>query len=61
MSMSQQNGRTLAFRTALKAVGKNAENMSLKIYSFPTTQNITMHYELYMELHRSKGTEAAVL
>jgi hypothetical protein len=51
----------VTFRTAFKAVGKNAENMSLKIYSFPTTQNITMHYELYMELHRSKGTEAAVL
>ena len=49
------------FRIALKAVGKNTENMSLKIYNFSTMQNIRMQYELYKELHRSKGTEAAAL
>ena len=49
------------FRTALKAVGKNSENMSSKIYNFSTMQNIRMQYELYKELHRSQGTEAAVL
>jgi hypothetical protein len=41
--MSQQNGRTLAFRTALKGVGKNAENMSLKICKFSIMQNIGCH------------------
>ena len=49
------------FRTALKAVGKNSENMSSKIYNFSTMQNIRMQYELYKELHRSKGTHAAAL
>ena len=52
---------TVTFRTALKAVGKNTENMSLKIYNFSTMQNIRVFYELYKELHRSEGTEAAVL
>ena len=56
-----QNGDTVTFRTALKAVGKNSENMSSKIYNFSTMQNIRMQYELYKELHRSKGTEAAAL
>jgi hypothetical protein len=49
------------FKTALKAVGKNSKHMSLKIYNFSTMQNIRMQYELYKELHRSKGTEAAAL
>jgi hypothetical protein len=30
------------FRTALKAVGKNYENMSSKIYNFSTMKNIKM-------------------
>jgi hypothetical protein len=51
----------VTFRTAIKAVEKNAENMSLKIYNFSTLQNIRMQYELHKELHRSKGTKAAVL
>jgi hypothetical protein len=48
------NGETA--KTALKAVGKNSENMSSKIYNFSTIQNIRMQYELHQELHRSKGT-----
>ena len=51
----------MIFRIALKAVGKNSENMSLKIYNFSTIQNIRMQYELYKKLHTSKGTEADVL
>jgi hypothetical protein len=51
----------LSGQPAFKAVGKNPENMSLKIHDFLTMQNIKMQYELYKELHRSKGTEAAVL
>jgi hypothetical protein len=35
----------VTFRTPLKAVRKNAENMSLKIYNFPTVQNIRIQYE----------------
>jgi len=38
--MSQQNAET--FRTALKAVGRNSENMSSGIYNFSTMQNIRM-------------------
>jgi hypothetical protein len=34
------------FRTALKAMGKNSENMSSKIYNFSTVQSIRMQYEL---------------
>jgi hypothetical protein len=49
----------VTFRADLKAVGKNAENMSLKIHNLSTRQNIRMQYELYNKLHRSKGTEAA--
>jgi hypothetical protein len=44
-----------------KAVGKNSDNMSSRIYNFLTMQNIKMHYELYKELHRPKRTEAAAL
>jgi hypothetical protein len=42
-------------------MGKNSENMSLKIYNFSTMQDIRMQYELYEELHRSQGTKAAAL
>ena len=42
---------SVTFRTALKAVGKNSENMSSKIYNFSTMQNIRMQYELYEGLH----------
>lgn len=38
---------TGTFRTALKAMGKNSENMSSKIYNFSTMQNIRMQYELH--------------
>jgi hypothetical protein len=48
-------------RIALKAVGKNSETMSSKIYNFSTMQKIRMQYELYKELDRSKGTEAVAL
>jgi hypothetical protein len=51
----------VTFRTALKAVGKNAENLSLKIYNFSTMQNTKILYEVYKELRGSKGTEAAAL
>ena len=46
---------------ALKAMGKNSENMSSKTYNFSTMQTITMQYELYKEIHRSKRTEQAAL
>jgi hypothetical protein len=49
----------VTFRIALKAVGKNTENISLKIYNFKTRQNKRMQNKLYKELHRSKGTKAA--
>ena len=49
------------FRTALKAVGKNSENMSSKVYNFSTMQNIRMQCELYEGLHGPKRTEAAIL
>jgi hypothetical protein len=45
----------------LKATGKNTENLSLKIYNFSTMYYIRLHRELYKELHKSKGTEAAAL
>ena len=61
MFLSKMVNAVTFFRTALKAVGKNSENMSSKIYNFSTMQNIRMQYELYKELHRSKGTEAAAL
>jgi hypothetical protein len=51
----------MTFRTTIKAVGKNTENMSSKIYNFSTIQNMRMQYKLYKELHRSKGTEAVAL
>jgi hypothetical protein len=35
--MSQKNGRILSH--SLKAVGKNSENMTTKIYNFTTVQN----------------------
>jgi hypothetical protein len=38
---------TETFRKALKAVEKNSENLSSKIYNFSTMQNIRMQYELY--------------
>jgi hypothetical protein len=31
-SVPQQNGNTVTFRTALKTVGKNSENMSSRTY-----------------------------
>ena len=51
------------FRTALKTVEMNSENMSSKIYKqdFSIMQNIRMQYELYEGLHKPKITEAAAL
>jgi hypothetical protein len=46
----------VTFRIALKAVRRNAENMSSKIFNFSTVQNIRMQYELYKGLHRFEGT-----
>jgi hypothetical protein len=45
---------TMTFNTALKAVGKNFENMNSKIYNFSTMQNIRMQYEYYEGLHNLK-------
>jgi hypothetical protein len=53
--------KAVTFKTALKAVGKNSENMSSRIYSFSTVQNLRMHYELYAGLYRPKRTETAAL
>jgi hypothetical protein len=47
------------FRTALIAVEKNSKNTSLKYIIFQLCKNIRMQYELYKELHRSKGPETA--
>jgi hypothetical protein len=44
------------FRTVLKAVGKNFENMSSRIY-FLTMQKIRIQYELYKEPHGPERTE----
>ena len=52
---------TETFRTALKAVGKNSENTSSRIYNFSTTQNVRMQYELNKEFHKPKRREAAAL
>jgi hypothetical protein len=56
--MSPQNGRTVTFRTALKAVEKNTENMSSRRSNFSTRQNIGMQYRLYKELRRHKRVGA---
>jgi hypothetical protein len=32
----------LTFRTSLRAVGKNSENVSSKLYNFSTLQNVRM-------------------
>ena len=48
-------------RTALKAVGKNIENMSSKIYNFSTMQDIRMQHELYEGLHGPRKVEATAL
>jgi hypothetical protein len=37
----------MTFRKALKAIGKNSEYMSRRMYNFSTMQNIMMQYELY--------------
>jgi hypothetical protein len=52
---------TVTFRTTLKAVGNDSENMSSKIYNFLIMQNIRMQYELYKKFHRSKETRTATL
>ena len=48
-------------RLALKAVGKNYENMSSKIHNFSTMQNIRIQYKLYEMLHESKTMKAVTL
>jgi hypothetical protein len=39
------------FRTALKAVGKNSENMRSKIYNFSAMQNIRSFTDLKEQRH----------
>ena len=48
-NVPQQNDIAVTCETYLKAVGKNSENMSLRMYKqdFATTKNIRMQYELY--------------
>ena len=52
---------TRTFRTAAKAVEKNSENMSSKIYNFSIMQNIRMQYELYKRLDRKKRDKPGVV
>ena len=59
VSVKMVNTRT--FRSALKAVEKNSENMGSKLYNLSTMQTIRMQYELYEGLHKSKGTKVVVL
>jgi hypothetical protein len=47
------------FITALKAGGKNSENISSRIYNFSTIQNIRMQYKMYKVLCRPKISEPA--
>jgi hypothetical protein len=51
----------VSFKTALNAVGKNAEDMSQKIYDFSTMENLRIQYKLYTEFNISRGTGIAVL
>ena len=37
----------VTFRTVLKYMGKNSENVISRIYNFLTKKNIRMQYELY--------------
>jgi hypothetical protein len=50
-------GNAVTFRTAFKAVAKNSENMSSRMYNFSAMQSMRMQYELYEGLHRSKRRE----
>jgi hypothetical protein len=68
--MLSKNDDAVTFRTALKAVGKNSENMSSKyinqcksysLQDFSSIQNIIMQYELYEGLHGPERTEGATL
>ena len=52
---------TVTFGTALKAMGKNSENMSSKIHNFSTMQNIMMQYKLNKELCIPRKTEVTAL
>jgi hypothetical protein len=61
VSVFSKMANTMTFRIALKAVGKNSDNLSLRMYNFSTMQNIRIQYELYEGLHRPKRTEAAAL
>ena len=51
----------VTFSTALKAVGKNSENTSSRMYYFSTLQNVRMQYESYEGLHIPRRTKAAEL
>jgi hypothetical protein len=44
----------VTFKTTLKAMGKNSENMSSRMYNLSIMQNIRMKYESYERLHRPK-------
>ena len=49
------------FKTAFKAMGKNSENTSSKMYNFSSMQNIRMQNELYEGLHEPKIIETVAL
>jgi hypothetical protein len=54
----------VTFKTALKAVEKNSENMGSRLYNFLIMQNIRAQYEFYEGLHgpkTNKKTKAAAL
>ena len=55
----------MTFKTALKAVEKNSENMGSRLYNFLIMQNIRAQYEFYEGLHGPKTnkqtTKAAAL
>jgi hypothetical protein len=44
----------MTFRASLNTVGKNSENMNLKLYNFSTIPNIRIQYELYEGLQRTQ-------
>jgi hypothetical protein len=52
---------TGTFWTTLKAVGENSKNMSSKYITSHQCKIKRINYELYKEIHGSKGMEAAGL
>ena len=60
-NVPQQNVNPVTSRKALKAVGRNSEKVSSRIYNFSTMQNMRMQYELYEGFHGPKKLSAAAL